>query len=51
MSKNLRCESPYSVSGTIKLTGLYQQPKDICTDSDNGTREACNVENLLSMNR
>lgn len=51
ISKILLYENPYSVTGTIKLTGLYQQPKDICKDSDNGTREACNVENLLSMKR
>ncbi|WP_279222040.1 hypothetical protein [Clostridium rectalis] len=39
MSKICRYENPYSVTGTIKLTGSYQKPKDICTDSNNGTRE------------
>jgi hypothetical protein len=32
----------------ITLTGLYRRPNDICTDSDNGTRETWNVEILLS---
>lgn len=42
-------ESPYIVKGNIKLTGSYQRPKDICKDSNNGTRKAYNMETLLSM--
>ncbi|WP_302180668.1 hypothetical protein [Clostridium sp. 001] len=40
MSKISYYENPYSVIGIIKLTGLYQQPKDICKDNNNGTRKA-----------
>ena len=40
MSKTFRYENPYSVTGTIELTGLDQQPTDICKDSNNGTRKA-----------
>ena len=29
ISKNLRYETPYCVTGTIKLTGSEQAPKDI----------------------
>jgi len=29
MSKIRSYENPYSVTGTIKLTGLYWRPKDI----------------------
>lgn len=29
-SKILLYERPYSVTGTIKLTGLKEAPKDIC---------------------
>ena len=49
ISKIIPYESPYNVKGIIKLTGLYQRPKDICTDNDSGTREAWNMEVLLPM--
>lgn len=48
-SKNGRYEIPYNVTGIIKLTGVYQGPKCICKDSDNGTQKAQNMEILLSM--
>ena len=35
------------IKGIIKFTGLDQQPKGICKDSDNGTRKAWNMEGLL----
>jgi len=47
MSKIVRYENPYSVTGTIKLIGLNKQPTEICKDSNNGTREAWNMEVLL----
>ena len=37
MSKDLCYENPYSVTGTIKLTGSEQSPKSICTDKIVGT--------------
>ena len=37
------------VTGTIKLKGSDQRPKDRCKDSDNGTREAWNMECSLTM--
>lgn len=37
MSKNLVYENPYSVTGTIKLTGSEQNPKGICKDKIIGT--------------
>lgn len=46
ISKICRYETPYSVTGTIKLTGSYQRPKGICIDSNIGTRKAWNVEVL-----
>ena len=49
ISKIRRYETPYSVKGTIKLTGSYQRPKDICIDSNIGTRKAWNIETLPSM--
>lgn len=49
MSKNLLYENPYGIIGALKSQGLNHRPKDICTDSDNGTREAWNTEILLSM--
>ena len=36
-SKNPCYETPYSVTGTIKLTGSEQEPKDICKDKIIGT--------------
>lgn len=39
ISKNLAYENPYSVTGTIKLTGSEQNPKNICTDMVIGTRK------------
>lgn len=38
-------ETPYSVTGTIKHTGLLQAPKGICKDKFVGTWEAVNVWN------
>lgn len=38
-SKNRIYETPYCVTGTIKLTGSEQEPKDICTDRIIGTRK------------
>ena len=40
MSKIRGYENPYSVKGTIKSTGSNWEPKGICKDSNNGTREA-----------
>lgn len=48
-SKNGRYEIPYNVKGIIKLTGVYQGPKCICKDSNNGTQKAQNMEILLSV--
>ena len=39
-SKNRLYEKPYSVTGTIKLKGLEQAPKVICTDKIIGTWKA-----------
>ena len=47
ISKIRSYETPYSVIGTIKLTGSYQRPKGIYNmDSDIGTRKAWNMEVL-----
>lgn len=46
ISKTYFYETPYSVTGTIKLTGSYQRPKGICIDSNIGTRKAWNIEVL-----
>ena len=43
ISKNLRYETPYCVTGTIKLTGSEQAPTDIWTDRNIGTWEAVNT--------
>ncbi len=40
-SKNVRYETPYSVTGTIGRTGSEQAPKGICTDKLVGTWKAC----------
>ncbi|MBQ2176146.1 MAG: hypothetical protein II453_14160 [Alphaproteobacteria bacterium] len=40
MSKNEAHEKPYSVTGTIKLTGSEQAPKAICKDRIIGTQKA-----------
>ena len=48
ISKICLYENPYSVTGTIKLTGSYQRPKGICIDSNIGTRKAWNTETLPS---
>jgi hypothetical protein len=45
-SKICLYETPYSVTGIIKLTGSNQRPKDICIDSNIGTRKAWNIEVL-----
>jgi hypothetical protein len=42
-SKNCLYENPYSVTGTIKYTGLKQAPKGICTDRFVGTWKAMNT--------
>ncbi len=42
-------EKPYTVKGSIKLTGLKKQPKDICKDRIIGTWKAKNTEGLLPM--
>jgi len=39
-SRNGLYETPYSVTGTIKHTGLKQAPKGICTDKPVGTWKA-----------
>jgi len=44
MSKILTYESPYSVIGTIKYTGLKQTPKGICTDKSVGTWKAMDMD-------
>ena len=46
MSKNRIYENPYNIKGIIELTGSHQKPKDICKDSDNGTRKAQDVESF-----
>ena len=43
-SKSLLYERPYSVTGTIKLTGLKEAPKDICKAKIIGTWKAENME-------
>mgnify|MGYP001783584245 FL=1 len=49
VSKIRSYENSYSVTGTIKLKGSDQRPKDRCKDSNNGTREAWNMECSLTM--
>lgn len=49
VSKSVRYENPYSVTGTIKITGLKGKPKDICKDNIFGTLKTGNFEILLSM--
>ena len=49
ISKIRSYESPYNVIGIIKLTGSYRRPKDICKDSNIGTRKAWNMETLPSV--
>lgn len=44
MSKILRYENPLTLIGSYVLTGSNQWPTVICKDSDNGTREAWNME-------
>lgn len=39
ISKTACYESPYGVTGSIKLTGSKQEPKGICTDRIIGTRK------------
>ena len=41
-------EPPYSVTGTIKYTGLKKAPKDICTGKNIGTWKATNAEAFIS---
>ena len=48
MSKNLEYENPYSVTGTIKLTGPEQSPKGICTDKIIGTWKGTEEKELSS---
>jgi len=48
MSKINCYENPYIVTGNIKLTGLKENPKSICTDRSNGTLKAVNMEGLSS---
>ena len=45
-SKSLLYERPYSVTGTIKLTGLKEAPKDICKAKIIGTWKAENMEGI-----
>lgn len=45
-SKILLYERPYSVTGTIKLTGLKEAPKDICKAKIIGTWKAENMEEI-----
>lgn len=45
-SKILLYERPYSVTGTIKLTGLKEAPKDICRAKIIGTWKAENMEEI-----
>lgn len=49
ISKIRSYESPYNVTGIIKLTGSYWRPKGICIDSNIGTRKAWNMEVLPPM--
>lgn len=45
-SKILLYERPYSVTGTIKLTGSKEAPKDICKAKIIGTWKAENMEEI-----
>ena len=45
-SKSLLYERPYSVTGTIKLTGLKEAPKDICKAKIIGTWKTENMEEI-----
>ena len=47
ISKNLRYETPYCVTGTIKLTGSEQAPTDICKDRIIGTRKGVRHRNMF----
>lgn len=50
-SKICSYERPYSIKGTIKLTGSKELPKGICIDKFIGTWKARNVEIVQSMKR
>lgn len=39
LSKSCCYERPYSVTGTIKFTGLKRKPKSICIDNLIGTQQ------------
>ena len=45
-SKILLYERPYSVTGTIKLAGLKEAPKDICIAKIIGTWKTENMEEI-----
>ena len=45
-SKILFYERPYSVIGTIQLTGLKEAPQDICKAKIIGTWKAENMEEI-----
>lgn len=42
-------ENPYSVTGTIKLTGEKEKPKTVCTDKNDGTWKAAHAEDFDPM--
>ena len=44
-------ERPYTVTGSIKLTGVEKKPKIRCKDKKFGTRKAWNAESHLAMKR
>lgn len=48
-SKTSDYEKPYSITGTIKLTGPQKLPKDKCIDRIIGTWKARNIEVLPPM--
>lgn len=40
-----------TIRGVFKQAGVKKAPKDVCTDIDNGTWEAIDVEDLTPVKR
>ena len=51
ISKTVAYENPYTITGSIKQTGLEEKPTDICTDRIIGTWKVSNVEDLIPRKR
>ncbi|HEL9061201.1 TPA: hypothetical protein U0G86_002885 [Listeria monocytogenes] len=46
-SKTGYYETPYTVTGSIKQTGIEELPNNICMDKIIGTSEAENMDTLI----